>query len=74
MITPIGRDDNFFELGGHSLLGLQLLPRIRDKYQIMLKIAGIVCESDYRQACRQYRGQAGGRRPDQLGAGGSGPA
>jgi acyl transferase domain-containing protein len=36
MITPIGRDDNFFELGGHSLLGLQLLPRIRDKYQVML--------------------------------------
>ena len=37
MITPIGRDDNFFELGGHSLLGLQLLPRIRDKYQIVLE-------------------------------------
>jgi phthiocerol/phenolphthiocerol synthesis type-I polyketide synthase E len=37
MITPIGRDDNFFELGGHSLLGLQLLPRIREKYQVALE-------------------------------------
>jgi acyl transferase domain-containing protein len=37
MITPIGRDDNFFELGGHSLLGLQLLPRIRDKYKVAIE-------------------------------------
>ena len=37
MIAPIGRNDNFFELGGHSLLGLQLLPRIRDKYQVTIE-------------------------------------
>jgi acyl carrier protein len=37
LISPIGLDDNFFELGGHSLLALQLLPRIRDKYQITLE-------------------------------------
>ena len=37
MIASIGVDDNFFELGGHSLLALQLLPRIRDKYEIALE-------------------------------------
>jgi phthiocerol/phenolphthiocerol synthesis type-I polyketide synthase E len=37
LIAPIGLDDNFFELGGHSLLALQLLPKIRDKFQIALE-------------------------------------
>jgi acyl carrier protein len=35
--SPIGLDDNFFELGGHSLMALQLLPRVREKYQIPLE-------------------------------------
>ena len=35
--SPIGIDDNFFELGGHSLMALQLLPRVREKYQIPLE-------------------------------------
>ena len=37
LIAPIGADDNFFELGGHSLLALQLLPKIREKFQIALE-------------------------------------
>jgi phthiocerol/phenolphthiocerol synthesis type-I polyketide synthase E len=37
LIAPIGLDDNFFELGGHSLLALQLLPKIRDKFQVALE-------------------------------------
>jgi acyl carrier protein len=37
LIAPIGVDDNFFELGGHSLLALQLLPKVRDKFQVALE-------------------------------------
>jgi acyl transferase domain-containing protein/acyl carrier protein len=33
-LESIGVDDDFFELGGHSLLALQLLPRLRNRFQI----------------------------------------
>jgi NAD(P)-dependent dehydrogenase (short-subunit alcohol dehydrogenase family)/acyl carrier protein len=35
-IDQIGVHDDFFELGGHSLLALQMLPRIRAKFQVDL--------------------------------------
>jgi len=35
-IDPIGVNDDFFELGGHSLLALQMLPRVRTRFQIEL--------------------------------------
>ena len=47
LISPIGLDDNFFELGGHSLLALQLLPRIRDKYQVRSNLENCSQIHDY---------------------------
>ncbi|NES20409.1 MAG: amino acid adenylation domain-containing protein [Symploca sp. SIO3E6] len=34
----IGRQDNFFDLGGNSLLAMQVVSRIRDQFQIEVKL------------------------------------
>ncbi|NEP61017.1 MAG: amino acid adenylation domain-containing protein [Symploca sp. SIO2G7] len=36
--NKIGRQDNFFDLGGNSLLAMQVVSRIRDKFQIEVKL------------------------------------
>ena len=38
-IEQIGIQDNFFELGGHSLMGMQMISRLRDAYQIDVRLA-----------------------------------
>jgi acyl transferase domain-containing protein/acyl carrier protein len=35
-LESVGINDDFFELGGHSLLALQLLPRLRNRFQVEL--------------------------------------
>jgi acyl carrier protein len=35
-LETVGINDDFFELGGHSLLALQMLPRLRHRFQIEL--------------------------------------
>ncbi len=35
-LENVGVNDDFFELGGHSLLALQLLPRLRNRFQVEL--------------------------------------
>ena len=60
-ISPIGLDDNFFELGGHSLMALQLLPRIREKYQIAARAAGVLRQRHRRQDRSTDRRQAADR-------------
>jgi phthiocerol/phenolphthiocerol synthesis type-I polyketide synthase E len=37
-IEPIGIYDDFFELGGHSLLATQVLSRVRDAFQLQIRL------------------------------------
>ncbi len=37
-IEQIGIDDNFLELGGHSLLGTQLITRLRQAFQVNVRL------------------------------------
>jgi len=38
-IEQIGVQDNFFELGGHSLIGMQLISRLRNAFQVDVRLA-----------------------------------
>jgi hypothetical protein len=40
-VEPIGANDDFFELGGHSILALQMLPRVRAKFQVELLLRDV---------------------------------
>lgn len=40
-MQPIGVTDNFFELGGQSLLVIQVVSRIRDRYQVDLPMRSL---------------------------------
>jgi len=37
-IDKVGRNESFFELGGNSLLAMQIISRIRDRFQVEIKI------------------------------------
>ncbi|MEA2692844.1 MAG: hypothetical protein QOJ16_2231, partial [Acidobacteriota bacterium] len=43
-IEPIGVFDSFFDVGGHSLLGTVLLSRLRDSFEVELRLAELFAE------------------------------
>ncbi len=50
-VKHIGMLDSFFELGGHSLLAVQIIARVKAKYDIDLSIENIISNPTIRQVC-----------------------
>jgi acyl carrier protein len=44
-IEKVGIYDNFFELGGHSLLAIQIISRLREKFQMDIPMREFLFES-----------------------------
>jgi amino acid adenylation domain-containing protein len=36
--SPVGAHDNFFELGGHSLMAIQVISRVRNRFEVELPL------------------------------------
>ena len=51
-IDRIGTSDNFFELGGHSLLAIQVISRVREKFNVELPLFGLFEAPTIRQLAR----------------------
>jgi NAD(P)-dependent dehydrogenase (short-subunit alcohol dehydrogenase family)/acyl carrier protein len=48
-IEQIGIDDNFLELGGHSLLGTQLVARLRQAFQVNIRLSTLFAAPTVRE-------------------------
>lgn len=44
-VADIGAEDNFFELGGHSLLAIQIINKLRRRYQVDLPVRALLYEA-----------------------------
>ncbi|ASA55472.1 non-ribosomal peptide synthetase [Vibrio gazogenes] len=44
-VSQVGRHDDFFELGGYSLVAMQLISRIRQRFQVELALATVFSQS-----------------------------
>lgn len=47
--SDVQLDDDFFDLGGHSLVGVQLLDKIRDRYEVDLLLSDFLRGSTLKQ-------------------------
>jgi amino acid adenylation domain-containing protein len=52
-VSRVGVDDNFFDLGGHSLLLVQLLSRLRARFQCQLGVVELFQHSTVRALARR---------------------
>lgn len=48
----IGRTENFFELGGHSLLAMQAVSRIRERFNVQIKLSDFFQSPDIQGLAR----------------------
>jgi amino acid adenylation domain-containing protein len=51
----IGRADNFFNLGGHSLLGVQLVAKIKERFEVSFPIVAIFRNPSIREMASAIR-------------------
>lgn len=51
-LDRVGIHDDFFELGGHSLLALQMIPRLRDRFQVEISPRDLFAASTVHEAAQ----------------------
>ncbi|MEM8570017.1 MAG: beta-ketoacyl synthase N-terminal-like domain-containing protein [Pseudomonadota bacterium] len=44
-VEQVGADDNFFEMGGHSLIAIQIIGKLRQKFEIELPVRALLYEA-----------------------------
>ncbi|MCF5710655.1 amino acid adenylation domain-containing protein, partial [Pseudomonas syringae] len=52
-LERIGRHDHFFELGGHSLLAVQLVSRLRQRFEVEVALRDVFAEPTLQGLARQ---------------------
>lgn len=63
-LARVGADDNFFELGGNSLIAVQILPRLREIFQVDLPVNALFDAPTIRQLASRIQAAAPTAAPD----------
>ncbi|WP_253915623.1 phosphopantetheine-binding protein [Pseudomonas syringae] len=68
----MGRHDHFFELGGHSLLAVQLVSRLRQRFEVEVALRDVFAEPTLQGLARQVaNARLSAQTVDVVDAGGS---